>query len=203
MILTEERKIELLSDNNYMLDFETLDTTSSACVIGVACVRFVPLSGKIIEKFSSKINLQSCLDLGGTISQDTLKWWLEREKESFDYFKDAICANHPHIGSVFANLRGFMHKIGQDKPLMWCNGASFDFPLIIHWFNKVNLDHKWYSHGNENDCRTYFSMNKEYRKRNTMETVKHDPLPDCLFQIHVVGEILRDIYGVTQEGQKV
>ena len=71
-----------------MIDLETLSTKCNSSILIIAAIRF-NRTDPIIEMkdipskdiFYEKVNIQSCKDLKMDISEDTLKWWDEQDKE--------------------------------------------------------------------------------------------------------------------------
>lgn len=60
---------------NVMLDLETMDTKPTAAITEIGAVRFD--NEKILSRFRIKVDLQSCIDLGLTVSGSTIMWCLK------------------------------------------------------------------------------------------------------------------------------
>ena len=70
-----------------MIDIETLATTPDAAILTVGAVKFNPFgddrdkSTRKAETFYKRIDLDSNIELGRTINEDTLRWWCDQSED--------------------------------------------------------------------------------------------------------------------------
>jgi hypothetical protein len=66
-----------------MLDFETLSTDVSSVILTVGAVRFDPRGVGVMEKLELRPTMEEQTEIyNRTISDDTLRWWGEQNKEA-------------------------------------------------------------------------------------------------------------------------
>lgn len=124
--------------NRLMLDFETLDVADCPVILSMGAVVFN--ENGIVDCISEKIDQQSCLDLGCTISDSTLKWW---EEQSAEAHKTAF-GGKTNIGYAMGMLVGLFLKYECEE--IWSAGALAD----IRWANniliKLGMQKPWKYH---------------------------------------------------------
>lgn len=127
-----------------MMDIETLDVLGSSVVTQLAVVVFDE-SGFIVERYQRNIDAQAQIDLGRTISWETLKFWMEQPDsarmsitapESFDNL--LLTAGDPfwtaykeHSRAPLWLVRTELFDIARRHELKyWWSKGSFDFDII-------------------------------------------------------------------------
>ena len=109
-----------------MYDLETLATTSDAVIMSIGAVKFDLDSDKIDDAgFYASVSVESNLDLGRRISEDTLLWWLKQPHDAQQVF-------HESKQTLAVALVDFSDWLGDDAAFMWSNGADFDLPMVAH-----------------------------------------------------------------------
>src|ERR1700752_755293 len=61
-----------------LLDIETMGNTSRSAITSIGAVQFDLNTGEIGEKVYTRVDLQSCLDVGLTMNADTVMWWMKQ-----------------------------------------------------------------------------------------------------------------------------
>ncbi len=121
--------------NRLMIDFETLDVAECPVILSMGVVVFN--ENGIVDCFFEKIDQQTCLDLGCSVSIDTLLWW---EKQS-DAAKKAAFGGKTNIGYAMGMLVDLYKKY--ECAEVWSAGALAN----IRWTNniliKLNLEKPW------------------------------------------------------------
>ena len=70
-----------------MIDIETLATTPDAAILTIGAVKFDPYGDdrdkatRRAETFYKRIDLDSNVELGRTINEDTLRWWCDQSED--------------------------------------------------------------------------------------------------------------------------
>lgn len=173
-----------------MIDIETLAKSKTAVIISMAAAFFNPITGEITARFKKNINIQSCLNAGLEIDGDTISWWLKQDAE----VRASVLTDPKPIFAVLKEFEDwfFKNKIPKTDPEMWCNGTSFDFPILSSAFLlalKKDFPWKYYM---ERDVRTILSLFPDIKNREA-KAKKHDPMVDVEKQIVELVECLKRI----------
>jgi hypothetical protein len=114
-----------------MVDLETLGTTASSVILSVGAVKFDLMSTQIDDNgFYASISIESNLDYGRRIQEDTLLWWLKQEAAAQNVFHEAKT-------TLSDALIDFSDWIGADDYLVWSNGADFDLSMLTHAYSQI------------------------------------------------------------------
>jgi DNA polymerase III epsilon subunit-like protein len=138
-----------------MIDLETLATSTDAAILTIGAVKFDPF-GKDVEEpdmdsFYVKVDLDSCHDLGLTVSDDTVAWWANQSKEAQD---EAFgTENRVHIRDAFDQL----YKFCWGAKRVWSNGSGFDIVICETVFKRLQKACPW-NFWQTRDCRTAFDL---------------------------------------------
>lgn len=167
--------------NHVMLDIETLDTRVSAVILSIGAVRFDPAKvGEVNDTFYTNVDIDSCLELGRTISGGTLYWWLDKEQAA----RDRIATNPVPLPQALEQLSQFI----REHDCVWGNGAAFDNAILADAYRSCGMQTPW---------RYYQDMC--YRTMKTLfgqlelpefEGTKHDALDDAVNQAKRLQHIL-------------
>jgi len=157
--------------NRLMIDFETLDVAECPVILSIGAVVFN--ENEIVDCFFEKIDQQSCLDLGCTISDSTVQWW-ESQSEAA---RAAAFGGTTNIGYAMGMLVHLYvtHQCGE----VWSKGAIADIRWTNNILNKLNLKAPW-KFWQEMCFRTFL----KYSDKVVFEAVgdKHNALDDALNQ---------------------
>lgn len=116
-----------------MIDLKTLGMAPGSALLSIGAVKFG--NGEIWDQFYSRIDLQSCVDLGLTIDPSTVFWWLaQNESARLEVAKPA-----PHVAAVIQDFRMWS---GDDAEI-WGNGAAFDNVLLACAAKAVGIEMPW------------------------------------------------------------
>lgn len=167
---------------NLMIDIETLGTDPNSVTLAIAAVEF-DKSGNIGRFFYRKIELQSALNLGLQIDEQTLIWWSTQKPEIFkELFDDA-----QPIESV---MQSFVKWFNPEIKTVWANSPSFDLVIIKNILKKLNLPVPWNFY-NERDFRTLKYLFKETTSEIDKPQNAHNAVVDCEYQIKCVSKVLQ------------
>ena len=159
------------NENHLMIDFETLDISSMPVLLSVGAVVFNPYKEQPFIDFERSINIQSCIDLGGTISGDTIKWWMSQSAEARN--KITSPTNQQSAKDVFIAISAFCkeHKVKK----VWGQGANFDPVICDNYYKAIGVKSPWMYY-NVRDTRTLFDLTGITR---TPIAIKHSALEDA------------------------
>jgi exodeoxyribonuclease VIII len=180
------RKTTAESLGHVMLDLETMGKRSNSALISLGAVEFNIDTGEIGDKFYSRIDLQSCLNVGLTVNGDTIYWWLTQNEKA----RHEIAKGGSPLQKVLFDFELWYSKLG-DNIQIWGNGARFDIGLLEDAYVACGYQNMpWYFRG-ERDLRTLVAKAPEIKERvlNEFNGVKHHPIDDAKIQIKYASEI--------------
>lgn len=172
--------------NQVMCDLETLGTVASSVIMSIGAVKF-DLNSDAIDNdgFYASISIQSNLDAGRQISEDTLKWWMDQSKEAQKVFTEPK-------QSLEEALVAFAEWFGTDRnaqhQCVWANGADFDLPMLAHAYHLFGMNVPWKFY-NSRCVRTYKNLPIAAKVEKPEARVKHNALDDAYAQARHVQAI--------------
>jgi hypothetical protein len=175
----------MLSD--VMIDMETLDVLPTATVLTIGAVKFDPFGDEINEprcqRFYVKVDIDSCDQLGCTVSQDTLNWWSNQSKEAQE------AAFDPEDRIPIEEAMNQLYKFCWGAKRVWSHGAGFDVIICEHLFRKIGKAVPW-SFWEVRDTRTLFDLGIN---PNRPPVLKHHALEDAWNQAVGVQNVFKTI----------
>lgn len=126
---------------DFMVDLETMGKESNAAIIAIGAVKFDPKARQITDRFYSRVDLQSCIDAGLTLSASTIMWWLQQSESARNEFKGVL----PTLTIALKGFTSWMHKMpGEiDKNRVWGNGATFDNVILTNAYAAAKMERPW------------------------------------------------------------
>jgi hypothetical protein len=128
---------------DFSIDLETLDTRPSAVILAIGCAQFDRYTGAIGAKFYKQIELKSAM-AGGTISADTLRWWMTQGNAARAVFLQAT--ESFAMSTCLQEFASWVRSTSAGVPIVWGNGATFDITILEHAFRNcsVGLSEPWH-----------------------------------------------------------
>lgn len=166
-----------------MIDIETLSTNSNSVILTLGAVKFN--RGKDIEllenceTFYRRINLDSCMNLGMKMDNETLNWWLEQSNEA----KYEALENKDRQDIKFV-LKEFSEWVGNINNYIWGHGDDFDCVILDNAYKCCGIQTPW-KFWNTRDTRTLFDITKVNLKDVHSEH-EHNSLHDAYRQVKCV-----------------
>lgn len=159
-----------------MFDIETLDTASTAVILSIAAVEFDDKN--LGRRFHARINIDSCLKHGLTVSGNTIEWWMDQSAEARKIFRSSGLP----LDRVLIDLATWLDWGQVDE--VWSNGSDFDFPIIANAFKAIGAGNPPWSYFKLRDFRTIKKMYPKALVKNLEHApvVKHDALEDAIAQ---------------------
>lgn len=164
-----------------MIDLETFDTSPTAAIASIGAVRFEPHGKFVSEMLSINVKLAGQQHFGRTINADTVLWWMAQS----DAARGALIAGQSIARDLPGALYSLAEFIGESE--VWCNGASFDFPILASAYRSIGCETPW-KYWQERDLRTLKGLNKDLRIERT--GTHHKAVEDALHQARLVQHIL-------------
>lgn len=173
-----------------MIDLETLGARADSVILSLGAVKFDLNSDKIDDKgFYASISVDSNLELGRRIQEDTLLWWFKQDIAAQSVF-------HEEKTTLAQALEDFSDWVGTDDYEVWSNGADFDLPMVAHAYAQIQMETPW-KFWASNCFRTYKKLPgaKEIAKAVPFSGIKHNALADAVHQAQVAQAIHAGIFG--------
>jgi hypothetical protein len=171
-----------------MLDAETLAVTADAAIISIGAVKFELGTGEIDDTgFYASISIESNLQLGRRIREDTLTWWLKQSTAAQQVFhepKESLQTALVHLSDWIGN---------GDNCTVWSNGASFDIPMLNHAYCQCELEIPWMFY-NERCYRTYKNLPGAERVGFGRQSIAHNAFADAVSQAKHLCAIHRTLF---------
>lgn len=175
-----------------MLDCETLGTTANAVILSIGAVKFDLHTDRIDDAgFYASINIESNLDYGRRIQEDTLLWWLKQDAAAQQVFHEAKTT----LAEALVDLSDW---IGGDDNYVWSNGADFDLPMLAHAYSQVGIEAPW-KFWNSRCFRTYKNLPGAKDIRLPATGVKHNALSDAYQQAQTIQAIHAALFPATHK----
>jgi len=170
-----------------MIDLETLDVLPTATVLTIGAVKFDIRGDDVADpdcdKFYVKVDVDSCDELGLTVSPSTLEWWGNQSAEAQDEAfspEDRI-----HIKDAMDQL----YKFCWGAKRVWSHGAGFDLVILEHIFAKLEKATPW-QFWQARDTRTLFDLGID---PNRPPVLKHHALEDAWNQAVGVQNVVKGL----------
>ncbi len=171
-----------------MCDLETLGTTADAVILSIGAVKFDLETGEISDEgFYRSVSVDSNLERGRRISEDTLIWWFKQPAAAQEVFHEA----KEHLSDALVELSDW---IGADNYTMWSNGADFDLPMLAHAYTQCSVEIPW-KFWNSRCFRTYKNLPGAKNVRSEPTGVKHNALSDAYQQAQTVCAVHKALFG--------
>jgi len=172
--------------SHLMLDIETLGTNPDTIILTIGAQGFDPHSELFTEHtYYKRLDIDS--QSNRTVDDDTLAWW---GKQSKDAQEEAMGDGKDRI-----SIKDALEELGKliwKHDIIWCNGASFDFPILDNAFIQNDLAVPW-QYWNTRDTRTVYSLVPGLPKLGN----NHNALADCVNQIDLLQAAFKEL-GIKQ-----
>lgn len=176
---------------NIMLDTESLGIRAGCVVLSIGAVEFFPDEFAFGEEFSVVIDPESCVEAGLKIEPRTVMWWMDQSDEARRALTSQTTV--PLDEALVALAKAFDWK----DTKVWCNGASFDFPILEAAYDAFDADAPW-AYYNTMDYRTLKGLfsRKVYNENLVKPELAHDALSDAKAQATTAMNLLKLLDGV-------
>lgn len=168
--------------SNVMIDLETMDTGSNAAILSIGAVMFDQESVDTANSFYTVVSLDSCVEIGMTVSEKTKAWWARQSPQAKSIFTcDSL--------SIREALPLLTYWFPQNAKV-YGNGAAFDNVVLSNAYERVGLNPPWKFY---ND-RCYRTLVAGKAKRQQLGT-HHNALDDAISQAQHLIEVNKEMVG--------
>jgi len=169
-----------------MIDLETMDNRSTSAIASIGAVWFEPCGSWIGRTFHMHVDLADCQRHGLTVGAETVVWWLGQSEDAIATLRNGQEGAAPLVTALEA-LEAFADFDDPETGEVWCNGASFDFPILENAFRATRGKSPW-SFWQERDLRTLKGLSPDLRIERS--GTHHNALDDAIHQARLVQHIL-------------
>ncbi len=166
-----------------MVDIETMGKRPTSAFTSIGAVLFDPHGDWIGDTFHIHVSLENCMRHGLKVDADTIIWWMHQDEAARNTFIFGQVDAAPLITALEA-----FSAFAQQACHIWCNGNSFDFPILNNAYDVVGMQTPWHF-WHEHDLRTLKNLNKGTRIER--EGIHHNALDDAVHQAKLVQRILQ------------
>jgi len=183
--------------NHVYFDIEALDTTPTSLVLSIGAAKFNLEDDEAYDEikddghrcFYAALELQTQIDAGRTMSEDTLKWWMGQTREAQKVFTEQKYQTPDALRDLTEFCAGTKYA--------WGNGNMFDNVIIRDLYASMEMTYP-YHYVCDLDLRTLKIAAgnptiKIHTEANT--NVKHNALDDAVFQAVLAQQFWKNIYG--------
>lgn len=189
-----------------MVDLETLGTGPDSTIFQIAAIAFDIRTGKHLASFNKIADISKNVSYEMNVSGDTLKWWLNTDKELLArLLNDGEGSSSELIVEFHTWLTG-VSTIGEIH--LWGNGILFDNNLIRTQMESQGLKYP-VKYNKDRDVRTIVDLlcaklgmsEKELREKHYDSTLSaHDALNDVINQIKALVVSYNELTSYIPEG---
>lgn len=168
-----------------MIDFETLGTGTSACVIQMGACYFGEMHElPEVRTFKCNVDPNDAVNNGAVIDAPTVLWWLA---QSEDARKSVTSGERLPELEAYQALNDFLSKADE----VWSH-ATFDFVILTEALKRYGLKPKFHYRA-ARDIRTLVALSTVDTKSLKREGTHHDALDDAIFQAAYCLEMLKGL----------
>jgi len=158
-----------------MIDLETMGRNPDAAVIQIGACVFDRNTGETGAEFLLNVDLQSCIDIGCSITGDTVYWWMQQSEDA----RSIVSKPGLPVKDVLNKLVEFVKAVPDHR--IWSH-EGFDFPILKTLFAKSGIKEPWrYSAGR--GIRAVVDLSGIDYKTSLRAGVAHTALDDCKHQV--------------------
>lgn len=174
-----------------MFDLETLGTSPGCVVLALGAYAFDPAGNDEVRvpehSFYELIEPEDQIRKGLVMEWSTIQWWMKQS----DAAREANFSQQMNPWLLQGTAERFTNWVDPYGAgvNVWCNGASFDFPILKEAFKRVGYKLPW-EFRNEKDARTVYRLAKT---RVGKFEGAHTALQDAWAQAFTLQRALRKI----------
>ena len=130
-----------LFKNAIIIDIETLDTATTACVFEIGALHVV--DDKVVDTFAVTLNVVDQLFAGRTINQGTVEWHLGQKKNATEEYDQRDKWTPHRTPDALTKLLGFVESTQKyGPPAIWSRG-TFDTDILASLYGSFDRKEPW------------------------------------------------------------
>lgn len=180
-----------------VLDLETMGLKQDAAIIEIGMVIFnhTGLDGTVnlLHQYSQAISLENSMYHGGTITADTLLWWMHSDRT--EVRDNWLVAPKAPLTTTLNTVACIIldHSKINPKPLIWGNGVNFDNAILKSAYERLEVAVPW-GYRQDADFRTLKLLYKDAVPEPAFVGTPHIALDDARHEAVWLSNILQYIY---------
>lgn len=173
---------------NIVIDLETLGKLPGYAIISIGAVAMGANGENTPHMFSSSITVQSCLDAGLKIDDDTCAWHFKQDPACLKAWLDG---NPRHLKEVLQEFSAWVELqcLNYDDRRLWGNDPSFDNAFLALAYAAVGLENPFPFWGHR--CVRTAKDGVPEKLMPKFEGVKHIAIVDAVNESHIVQAYLQ------------
>ena len=189
-------------EKHIVLDLETMDNTPDSAIVSIGAVEVLPEEGRLGSEFYRVVSLESSMSFGGTVSGDTVMWWMRQSDAARAALStEGLPAHKTDIHGALDEFRTWVFSIVQPNAKgvadvdVWGNGATFDNVILSSAYRRDGLLARPWGYRNDRCYRTLRALYPQIKCPDV--GVAHNALDDAKAQgLHLI-ELLKAARGDT------
>lgn len=175
-----------------MIDLETMAVSCDAAILTIGAVKFNRYDTNTdinkINRFYARVDLQSCIDAGLKVDQNTVKWWSTQPKEVSKEIYSTI-----DRFSIDRVLEDFTEWYGNKKTTthIWGHGSHFDIPIMESAYKVCGIKPPW-GFWQVRDTRTLYEF-ANVERPDMYKNMKHHAMYDAFRQMVAVQNAFKKL----------
>jgi len=175
-----------------MIDIETMAVSSNAAILTIGAIKFNRNGNNSditkMDRFYSRVDMKSCVDVGLKVDPTTIKWWSTQPKE----ISKEIYTTEDRF-SIQTALESFSEWYGNTKTTthVWGHGSHFDIPIMESAYKACGLKPPW-GFWQVRDTRTLYEA-VSVERPNMYKNMKHHAMYDAFRQIVAVQNAFKKL----------
>lgn len=189
--------MEIKPQVHFMLDLETLDTKPSAHILELALICFCPFTGRVNEALSRHVRFGLSQQTGATISQSTMRWWVETNEQYFNELLTYVGESDQQLQNILFDLNLLLSdvRIQGSEVRVW-NTGTFDVDIVNDATRRaLGKNSPMFNFWEVRDVRSLRQVTEDFGLNNDEWPTSHNAKDDCLRQISYV----HSVYGALSE----
>lgn len=170
-----------------MVDLETLGLQNDAVILSIGAVKFNETQVFKEEFFYTKVDIDSCLKIGMSITGRTIEWWLKQSEEARKEIYGSV-KTFDIIGAIEQFKNYYLADKAFQSPPIWSNGKDFDLEILDSAYKLNGYKGSPWNHLNKRCFRDFKTLFGE-KKLKPEIIVQHDALQDAIWQAQYVVNI--------------
>jgi DNA polymerase III epsilon subunit-like protein len=180
-----------MSFNEIMLDLEFMSLAKNAAIISIGAVRFDLEKLEVREEgFHCVVNLASSAAAGGSISPQTVIWWMQQSEEARKILTEDAGLH------IEVALKAFSNFVREERTKgVWGNGSDTDNVILEGAYQRLGWTPPWTYR--ENRCyRTIAAQLPEINREDFRgDGIHHNALSDAMTQAKHLCAVWKELKG--------
>lgn len=193
-----------MSNNEHIsIDLETLGTERDSVILSLGAVKFDRDAIYEDDGLYLSLKWQPQMDNGGTVTEGTIRFWLNQSRAARDAVLNKSGAVEPDKAMMMLSSWFREHVKAPKNCCVWAKGPSFDLSLLGDLYYRFGLGKPPWPYWAERCVRTALMLNAAYRVPHPEGMVEHHAFWDAVYQAMQVKRYLVACGGPATKGENI